>query len=448
MKDKINFKSAFALSPSTRILLKGDQAILLNLISSEWIRIPQKICSLIEDCTKNSPENEITKFSQMNNLPQINIKNLIEYLLSQNFIQQSAILNLNGIEIIYHTLTDPQELKIEEIIKIQKVTLRITKDSEKNIYDILYKIKDLNINNIVLYISDIEYIKTINDIIEYSSSLFNSVGVILEMISPDQFSLIEGLPREKLRFFLNGDSFLERNLLNNDIKEYLINLNEGKFMSNYIYSITCSYNALNYNTFFDFITILSELKIPFSLNTCFPTLNKKYLINDTAHYTNLFIKTLNHSVEFKSLTSFDYRYYRLTKLSCGAGKLSVYISEKGNVYPCAELLNNHFILGNILDDKFSKIEQRASELLKKSNVENYKKCRNCNISYFCGGGCLSRHLNMKNIDTKVQDPMCDFIYQTIGQDAWAFNENQDHFEYLNNLIESILVNNETSRKNA
>ena len=122
-------------------------------------------------------------------------------------------------------------------------------------------------------------------------------------------------------------------------------------------------------------------------------------------------------------------------MSCGAGKTRIYISENGNVYPCIELADYRFLLGNILNESFEQIQERSSKLLAGQNVNNEEQCKECNIAYFCGGGCLARRLT--NSTNKMKDPMCNFIYGAIGQNPWIFNEDDIKKDNLRSMLKTI-----------
>jgi len=81
-------------------------------------------------------------------------------------------------------------------------------------------------------------------------------------------------------------------------------------------------------------------------------------------------------------------------LTCGAGKEFIYISSKGDVYPCAILFD--FKLGNINKRRLSDIYKSPNKNFNLIKNFNYKNtvCNNCPKFKICLGGCRGRaHLN-------------------------------------------------------
>lgn len=73
--------------------------------------------------------------------------------------------------------------------------------------------------------------------------------------------------------------------------------------------------------------------------------------------------------------------------SCMAGK-TLYIAPNGDIFPCVQTQFPETKIGNIGEDDLSEIykTEKLQNLLK-STVEDFEQCRDCDIRYFCGGGC-------------------------------------------------------------
>ena len=105
-------------------------------------------------------------------------------------------------------------------------------------------------------------------------------------------------------------------------------------------------------------------------------------------------------IAFQNLIKFRY---------CGTGWATVYLDSTGNIYPCQiGATIPEFKAGNIRERSFREIWQHAPILkkLRKIHVDTLNdQCRQCEIRYFCGGGCRSEaylttgHLN-------GMDPKC------------------------------------------
>lgn len=87
-------------------------------------------------------------------------------------------------------------------------------------------------------------------------------------------------------------------------------------------------------------------------------------------------------IAFQNLIKFRY---------CGTGWATVYLDSGGNVYPCQiGATVPEFWTGNIRQTPFSQIWQHSLLLkqLRALHVDTLnEKCSQCEIRYFCGGGC-------------------------------------------------------------
>ena len=89
---------------------------------------------------------------------------------------------------------------------------------------------------------------------------------------------------------------------------------------------------------------------------------------------------------------------------CGAARATACISPTGNVYPCAFLINDPCLAGNIREQCFSQLWQQ-SELFHKFRTTRVQSCISCQSYNECGGGChaVSYHLQGELF---AKDPEC------------------------------------------
>lgn len=87
---------------------------------------------------------------------------------------------------------------------------------------------------------------------------------------------------------------------------------------------------------------------------------------------------------------------------CTAGRLSLFINEKGNIYACKYI---PILLGNFLKETLNTVWDSVE--IKKIAVFP-QKCKSCRFYNDCGGGCRARaFLNYNSFD--YMDPLCPFI---------------------------------------
>ena len=116
-------------------------------------------------------------------------------------------------------------------------------------------------------------------------------------------------------------------------------------------------------------------------------------------------------IAFQNLIKFRY---------CGTGWATVYLDSIGNIYPCQiGATIPELKAGNIHDSSFLKIWQSAPILkeLRQLHVDTLNdQCNQCEIRYFCGGGCRSEAY-MSTGDLHGMDPKC--LMGETKETAWG-----------------------------
>lgn len=90
---------------------------------------------------------------------------------------------------------------------------------------------------------------------------------------------------------------------------------------------------------------------------------------------------------------------RVTNFFCGAGLVSIFIDEVGDICPCQLFTNDpkHY-MGNIFSsyDKLSENLRKIQKLLQKKNVkENIKECNKCVCNFWCFK-CIGQNKDNEN----------------------------------------------------
>jgi uncharacterized protein len=86
--------------------------------------------------------------------------------------------------------------------------------------------------------------------------------------------------------------------------------------------------------------------------------------------------------------------------TCGIG-MNLYISPRGECYPCYALMGSKHRLGNVLDDGLDAVLRR-NDAYRKVTVDSNTQCRACALRYLCGGFCRAWSSN-SNPDSAPQD---------------------------------------------
>jgi radical SAM protein with 4Fe4S-binding SPASM domain len=79
---------------------------------------------------------------------------------------------------------------------------------------------------------------------------------------------------------------------------------------------------------------------------------------------------------------------RLRRTSCGAGCTTLFVDERGDVFPCAAMCTRGAKLGNAFEVSLPEIYHGAArEYRRRVSVENIPQCAACTYRFFCAGGC-------------------------------------------------------------
>lgn len=104
---------------------------------------------------------------------------------------------------------------------------------------------------------------------------------------------------------------------------------------------------------------------------------------------------------------------------CGASRATACISPTGNVYPCAFLINDDCLAGNIRVQSFSQL-WKESELFHKFRTTRVRNCISCKSYNDCGGGCHAVSYHLRG-DLFARDPEC-----LVGMPFQALKKNDIH----------------------
>jgi radical SAM protein with 4Fe4S-binding SPASM domain len=79
---------------------------------------------------------------------------------------------------------------------------------------------------------------------------------------------------------------------------------------------------------------------------------------------------------------------RMRRTSCGAGCTTIFVDERGDVFPCAAMSTQGVKLGNAFEvrlrDLYSGV---ARDYRRRISVENIPQCAACEYRFLCAGGC-------------------------------------------------------------
>jgi radical SAM protein with 4Fe4S-binding SPASM domain len=116
---------------------------------------------------------------------------------------------------------------------------------------------------------------------------------------------------------------------------------------------------------------------------------------------------------------------------CGTGtRGTFFISYQGNVYPCPNMRNDLFIMGNVNENSLGEIinGNPIIESLGKLSVDNMNdQCPQCDVKYFCGGYCRGETF-FNTQDIKAPYVRCREYKEGILEAMWELSSNPNLYE--------------------
>lgn len=108
--------------------------------------------------------------------------------------------------------------------------------------------------------------------------------------------------------------------------------------------------------------------------------------------------------------------YRVKNIDCGLGRGTISINYDGSIYPCSKLHFKELSLGNI-NDEITEILIESEKLARLASVDDAdSECYNCNVKYFCSGGCVATGYSRGCTDLKLKNPCCNILKNSIFRD--------------------------------
>lgn len=84
------------------------------------------------------------------------------------------------------------------------------------------------------------------------------------------------------------------------------------------------------------------------------------------------------------------------KCSCGLNENLVSVGYNGDVYLCPSLHVEEYKLGSVRENSIKEIIEAGAKKYGSFCVEELSCCKNCDIKYYCGGGCRALALRKNN----------------------------------------------------
>lgn len=117
-------------------------------------------------------------------------------------------------------------------------------------------------------------------------------------------------------------------------------------------------------------------------------------------------------------------------IACGAGIITVTVSPEGDIYPCMNILDEKYKLGNVFDENLEShfFDTSNKKLFNDINIKNLNiECSQCNLKHYCGGFCRGETLQTSG-DLTSPYVYCGEVKKSFEKILWFVTENPDFGE--------------------
>lgn len=377
-----------------KIYSKNGKTIILDTKTSTWIRIKTKFYNKY----KNKPE--FWKFIQL------------KYF--KNHTLQDDI-----VDTIYFAVTRKCNLNCEFCSMSSNKNIDI--DDQLDIYTLKEKLP-------ILLKNQVKKVVVTGGEPFQNEKLFEILELLVSCISKEKITLqtngllLKKTHISKLKELVGAiEISIENIVLNASLKEHMEKMFELITQQNIPLSLSYVVTEDNMKYFGEGLELVKKYNTFFSYRIVEPLGNgRKILKNFDVKYAyknalTVEVEILNFIIENKL---WKYKIaeaetgYLLPNGVCGAYSSILAIQPNGLIYPCINIQNKKFELGNLKKDTVKELEKlllysKQREKNKKYfNVEYKEKCRTCFYMYFCNGFCGAHESGLQGEKEKYSEYVC------------------------------------------
>ncbi len=130
------------------------------------------------------------------------------------------------------------------------------------------------------------------------------------------------------------------------------------------------------------------------------------------------------------------------KRGCGAGHEVISVGPDGRVYPCPLMHHPDMCLGILPEDPLWEICRRGKRLV--PDVTQIPGCADCDVAYFCGGGCRAHSFTQYRGGLVYQDPYCEFYRAAYRAVLWEWRDDRPFDENVRALVTALVGNGDAT----
>lgn len=392
-------------------LSKDGHTILLNLEKQSWVKVNDTAINIIEMVNNLEVDDAINKIESNYNVPRNQAESFVNYMMKNGVLKKKN-------EFSHIRLLEEEKPNLPISIGYLHITNRCNLtcgycsynandrvENELPLYQIKSIIRKLSQNGfgqIVFSGGEPLCRKDFKEIVQYAKKFFDDMGLvtngtlidyengefIAKNINKVQVSIDSGI--EKDHDAIRGKGSFKKAVRGVKILK--------EFGHNEI-RITPTINKKNIDNIVSIVRIAKELDVTLMPRFFLPvgrgSCNQKAYAVDYREmvdaFKRIFFECDRLQYDKYSVKSF-YDSYLKPKVSCSACKDIICIDINGDLYPCSFLMDEDLKMGNVFESttiqEIVRLSPIGQEILERS-VEKIDGCKDCDICYFCGGGCIA-----------------------------------------------------------
>lgn len=368
-------------SSSTKFLFNGDQAIVLNRLNGQWMKIPKQCYDILMMCIEKKYSLADLLFSLADDEDRRYMQKLVELLESMECLNKTVE---RRIESISFAITHRCNLKcIHCIVDAEFGSKNKDYFDMETICSFLDKIIAANPRRIVLtggepllrtdFINILDYLRRnfTGDITLMTNGTLISPNSVEEIVSRvDSIDISLDGADEQSCSVIRGKGVFDKVISN-------IKLLQNKGFSKISISMVLSENNARYTKQF------FELNKSLGTKPMLRALSYDGRAKDNREILDNYVTTESVSHERKSDTPM------IRGCCCTAGYNQLTIEANGDIFPCNLFVTPEFKLGNINEvqslDEIMQINEGyfISSCMQHFEPDRFTACKDCNVNYFC-----------------------------------------------------------------
>lgn len=441
---------------SLRKLNHDINTILVNLESLNWIKVQDVALQIMDSIDGLEMEEAVASIQKNYQVPADQAEGFINFMVDRQILEK--VLDIKHIKLVGEEDMKPLKRIAQAYVHITDLCnlkcgycyydASVVEENDLKTHQVRNIIRRLALNNVdSIAFSGGEPLlrKDLAEVLKYSSKFFNDIGIVTNavLITPEiakmmgqyvnkvQISLDSGI--EEDHDAIRGKGTFKRTVRGIQLlKEYAKDIQ---------IKIAPTINRINIERITSIVDLAKELDVMLEARFFLPSgrgsCNQNQFAIDDDEMIGAFKRIWQRCEEIEYTHYSIEHFYNskvIVKNACGACEETICVDVNGDLYPCGFLMDEGIKIGNIFDgiNIFDMIENsKIGKKVLSRDVDNIPGCQECNVRYFCGGGCMGIAYGETGA-IEGRDPKCPYYRKLYEKLVWR-PDDADLKTVLNNL---------------